>query len=172
MRLFIAINFDQDTKSKITSLAQRLKRMNISGNYTKEQNYHLTMLFLGESDNRQLQIAKRAIQDIKINPFDITIQNLSNFSKNILHLKVRPCPSLNQIHQYLFERLKDEFSLTSSSFSPHITLVRKPSALPQENNDVFGDILPINYYVDSISLMLSTRENRQLAYKPLYVHKL
>ncbi len=172
MRLFIAVNFDQDTKSKITELAKRLKSLGISGNYIKEQNYHLTLLFLGESDHSQLQAAKKAIQRIKTKPFDITFQNISNFGKNIIHLKVKPCEALGQIHDFLRESLIDDFSLTDTLFSPHITLVRKPSFLPSPKADIFGDILPFDCLVDSVSLMLSSCQNGKLVYTPLFTHTL
>ncbi|HHW90220.1 MAG TPA: RNA 2',3'-cyclic phosphodiesterase [Clostridiales bacterium] len=172
MRLFIAVNFDQDAKSKISQLAERLKSLGISGNYTKEQNYHLTLLFLGESNDRQLQAAKRAIQRIKIKPFDITLKNISNFGKNIIHLKVKPCEPLNQIYNFLYESLKNDYCITNTSFSPHITLVRKPNFLPSPKADIFGDILPFSYFVDAISLMLSSRQNGKLIYTPLFTHGL
>lgn len=171
MRLFIAVNFDDNTKSKITQIADRLKAAGLNGNFTKEQNYHLTLLFLGESDERQLMIAKKAIQEIKTQPFDITFQNISNFSKNIVHLKVKPCEQLTQIHNFLYDKLKSYFSLDASKFSPHITLVRKPSFIPNIK-DEFKDILSMDYRADNVTLMLSSRQNGELVYSPLFVHKL
>jgi 2'-5' RNA ligase len=171
MRLFIAVNFDDNTKSKITEIAGRLKAMGISGNYTKVQNYHLTLLFLGESNERQLQFAKKAIQEIRIPPFDISFQNISNFSKNIVHLKVSYCEQLTQIHNFLYDKLKSYFTL-DDKFSPHITLIRKPDFIPNIKSDEFGDILPFVYRVDNIALMLSSRQNGELVYAPLFVHKL
>lgn len=172
MRLFIAVYFDQQTKSKITQAADRLKSMGLSGNYTKEQNYHLTLLFLGESDARQLQAAKRAIQELKAEPFDITFQNISNFSKNIIHLKAAPSQQLNDMHRFLCERLKNDFALREPNFSPHVTLVRQPNFIPNAKKEDFKDILPIVYRADNVTLMLSSRENGALVYAPLFVRKL
>lgn len=172
MRLFIAVNFDPDTKSKIAQVAKRLQDMGVLGNYSKEQNYHITLLFLGESDERQLFLAKNAIREIKLEPFDITIQNLSNFAKNIVHLKVQPNENLNYIHNYLYERLKNYFTLDNSAFSPHITLIRKPNKISFEKNGEFRDILPFSYRTDNVSLMLSSRQNGELVYTPLFEHKL
>ena len=50
MRLFIAINFSPSFKKAILSSAQQLRDRGVRGNFTREENLHLTLAFIGESD--------------------------------------------------------------------------------------------------------------------------
>lgn len=170
MRLFIAVNFDDQTKQKISQTADLLKKAGVKGNYTKDFNYHITLLFLGESDQNQIISAKKAITQVKLNTFDITFQNISNFGKNIVYLGVNNSWVLKDINQFLFEHLKDDFLLKDNRFSPHITLIRKPDFIPTAIST--DGLLPSKYTVKEISLMQSVRIDGELIYKPLFCHKL
>ena len=167
MRLFIAVNFDQITKQKISQAADILKAKGVKGNFTNQNNYHITLLFLGQSDDYQTSAAKKAITQIKKDPFDIKLQNISNFGKNIIYLNVTDSVILQDINQYLFDTLKKDFLLEDNRFSPHITLVRKPNLIPQD-----VDISPFDFTVSEIALMQSIRIEGELIYKPIFSHKL
>ena len=49
MRLFIAINFSSEEKSKLFSIIADLKKYTVGGNFTRSENLHLTLVFLGET---------------------------------------------------------------------------------------------------------------------------
>jgi 2'-5' RNA ligase len=122
---------------------------------------------LGQSDDYQTSAAKKAITQIKKDPFDIKLQNISNFGKNIIYLNVTDSVILQDINQYLFDTLKKDFLLEDNRFSPHITLVRKPNLIPQD-----VDISPFDFTVSEIALMQSIRIEGELIYKPIFSHKL
>ena len=44
MRLFIAINFDDKIKDELCLLIDKLKNYSVSGNFTKRENLHLTLV--------------------------------------------------------------------------------------------------------------------------------
>ena len=48
MRLFIAINFDEETKQSIIAVQRRLREWG-RGNFSHPENLHLTLAFLGET---------------------------------------------------------------------------------------------------------------------------
>ena len=48
MRLFIAIQFPDRIKKALSYLQQDMRDIGIEGNYTKEENFHLTLVFIGE----------------------------------------------------------------------------------------------------------------------------
>jgi len=48
MRLFVAVNFDDVTKSRLLSIQEKIKEKSVRGNFTKPENFHLTLLFIGE----------------------------------------------------------------------------------------------------------------------------
>jgi len=53
MRLFIAINFNDSTRDKLRGLRDDLRGRAASGNYSKDENLHLTLVFLGECGAQQ-----------------------------------------------------------------------------------------------------------------------
>ena len=50
MRCFIAIEFDENTRNTLASIQNELKNQGVQGNYTRIENLHLTLKFLGEID--------------------------------------------------------------------------------------------------------------------------
>lgn len=51
MRLFIAINFNEDVIEDLVRLQAEFKRCRVAGNFTKPENLHLTLVFIGEYGN-------------------------------------------------------------------------------------------------------------------------
>ncbi|HEY8390554.1 MAG TPA: RNA 2',3'-cyclic phosphodiesterase [Clostridia bacterium] len=170
MRLFIAVNFDDTIKKKISQIADWLKQQGIKGNYAKESNYHITLLFLGQSEQSQIPFIKDAIVDINESHFDITLNNISSFGKNIIYLGVNDSKHLKNINAFLFNRLRNTFDLQPNRFSPHITLIRNPDYVP--SGIKVDEILPYTYTVNDISLMQSLRVEGELVYRSIFVHKL
>ncbi|MEF1303914.1 2'-5' RNA ligase family protein, partial [Vibrio owensii] len=55
MRLFFALTFDQRSKSQLKQIQDKLQQQGIEGRYTYEDNFHITLAFLGESTEEQTQ---------------------------------------------------------------------------------------------------------------------
>ena len=51
MRLFIALNFDANTVDSLCRLQSLLRDNDVEGNYTKPENLHMTLSFIGEYGN-------------------------------------------------------------------------------------------------------------------------
>ena len=49
MRLFTAINFDDNIKDALSAAISELKARGIRGTFTLRENLHLTLVFLGET---------------------------------------------------------------------------------------------------------------------------
>jgi 2'-5' RNA ligase len=61
MRLFVAINFNDDTRSRLLALGEEIRSHSVRGNFSAPENLHLTLAFLGECDPQQTAAAKAAI---------------------------------------------------------------------------------------------------------------
>ena len=48
MRLFIAVNFDEAAKSRLLAIQDHLKAQSDRGNFSRPENLHLTLVFIGE----------------------------------------------------------------------------------------------------------------------------
>jgi 2'-5' RNA ligase len=58
MRLFFAITFPDRIKTALADISQRLQAQLPSGHWTRRENYHLTLVFLGEMTPTQASAAK------------------------------------------------------------------------------------------------------------------
>lgn len=54
MRLFTAILFDDKVKNELYFIRNRLKDMSVKGTFTNFENFHLTLVFLGEVEAETL----------------------------------------------------------------------------------------------------------------------
>ena len=60
MRLFVAICFSDEIKALLSSVCQKLKTQSLSGNFTRPENLHMTLAFIGESN--RVAAVKSAMQ--------------------------------------------------------------------------------------------------------------
>ena len=51
MRLFIAIQFEDEILDALTDFQGDLNAQGVTGNYTKRENLHITLAFIGEYGN-------------------------------------------------------------------------------------------------------------------------
>jgi 2'-5' RNA ligase len=49
MRLFIAVNFDEELTGRIVEIQEKLRTATLKGNFSRRENLHLTLVFLGET---------------------------------------------------------------------------------------------------------------------------
>jgi 2'-5' RNA ligase len=167
MRLFIAVNFNNDTKNELLALRDELRSRSEHGRFSAPENLHLTLAFLGECDAKQTAAAKSAMDGIKVAPFAIEIECVGRFKRNggdIWWAGVRESKPLLSLHNDLTDKLRAAgFILEKRRYSPHITLGREivTNATPWQI-DPFGET------VTSIELMKSERINGKLTYTAIY----
>jgi 2'-5' RNA ligase len=56
VRLFVAVNFDDTTKSRLLALQDWIKKQAVRGNFSRPENLHLTLVFIGETDAALLPV--------------------------------------------------------------------------------------------------------------------
>src|SRR5574341_2274192 len=61
MRLFIAIEIPEETKSKMAEIQRRLKDSGVDAGWTRPEGIHLTLKFLGEVPEAELDGVKAAL---------------------------------------------------------------------------------------------------------------
>jgi 2'-5' RNA ligase len=49
MRIFIAINLEQEISDALEKLIHKLKDQSVQGNFTRKENLHITLIFIGET---------------------------------------------------------------------------------------------------------------------------
>ena len=167
MRLFIAINFAEETKARLLALRDALRAQSARGNFSLPENLHLTLVFLGECDARQCTAAQKAMAAVAFAPMEIAINHVGRFRRDggdIWWTGVREIPALMALQQDLTERLLAAgFALERRKYSPHITLGREvvTDAAPWKP-EPFGET------ISRIDLMKSERIQGKLTYTAIY----
>ena len=169
MRIFVAINFDKYTKRNILAVQERLKAIS-GGSYTHPENFHLTLVFIGEVEKEQMEALKHALFKVSVPKLTLEFDRTGFFSKgggDIWWIGIKENETLNRLQCDVYDAIKAAgLPLQSNSFKPHLTLARrvKLHRKPQQN-----ELLPEPFTAntDSISLMLSSRIEGRLTYTEL-----
>jgi 2'-5' RNA ligase len=167
MRLFVAINFDTTTKSRLHSLRDELRAHAAHGNFSLPENLHLTLAFLGECDAKQAAAAKAAMDAVHFEAFDLTIERVGCFKRDggdVFWAGAREDKPLLDLQRDLTEKLfAAGFSLDRRRYSPHITLgLEVVTDWSPRRIEAFGET------VSRIDLMKSERIQGKLTYTAIY----
>ncbi|NQU97832.1 RNA 2',3'-cyclic phosphodiesterase [Candidatus Woesearchaeota archaeon] len=124
MRLFIAVEAPKELKEFFVKLQKQVDK-GAKINLTKE--FHLTLKFLGEIDEKKLKEVKAKLKEIKHEPFKIKTSNLGVFPTEsyikVVWMGLKPYDRINELQKKIDEQLKDMFP-EDKRFHPHITLGR------------------------------------------------
>lgn len=177
MRLFTAINFNKEIKNSLHENIKRLKSYAMQGNFTRPENLHLTLTFLGEVVPDKVGKVKQAMDKVVAKPFALTISSLGYFQRregDIYWLGIEKSATLLSIYNQLSKSLiQAGFPLEKREYKPHLTLGRRVILKRQFNKAEFEQNMQfMNIEVDKISLMKSERIKGKLTYTEIYVKKL
>ena len=160
MRLFTAIQPSHGFRAALEDLQQRLREAGVTGRYREPDGLHLTLAFIGEwpEDITELLPAVRK-------PFSVTLSHLGIFPEaNVLWAGVEPCEELDLLAKQVRHCLADAgIPFDRKSFSPHITLARKPF-VPEK---VILSEIPVprvSMIVDDVCLYRSDRGKDGMVY--------
>ena len=167
MRLFIAINFNDETRAQLLALCDVLRSRSGHGRFSAAENLHLTLVFLGECDAKQAAAAKAVMDATAFEPFLVTVERAGRFKRNggdIWWAGLKQSKALMDLQEKLTDDLTTAgFTLEKRKYSPHITIGREVAtdAAPWL-------IEPFGETVASIELMKSERINGKLTYMAIY----
>lgn len=176
MRIFIAINFQDPWIEELTHTISILQKHSLKGNFTRKDNLHLTVAFIGEVAGDRIDELIHTMKKVSFHPFIMELLDLGQFRYQgdvLYYRKVTCSKELTGYRSHLLEELKGaNFSVDEKEFVPHITLGRK--CLMKEG---FTDIdfnqllLSKSMIVHEICLMKSEQINGLLTYTKLYGRK-
>ncbi len=164
MRLFIAINFDEDAIAEIESFQKDLKDAGIEGNFTRPENLHLTVAFIGEYGNPDdvLDI----MENVPFDVFSIRIEKIELF-RDMYFATMTNHPSLQSYVRRIRRQLANAgIPFDKKTFKPHITLVRKATC-KGDRPVIEWDGSWYSIPVQSVSLMRSERGKQGMVYTEL-----
>lgn len=175
MRTFIAIELSPEVRDYLSDVQKETQKHCRRGNYTPQENFHVTIHFLGEIDPADVEYVKEAMFEVaqRNKVFDLKLGQIGFFGrgdKGILWAGLEKSDPLQRLFFGLEKSLERQgFAREKKGLSPHITLGREVE--PQRN---FSDVQKAvvldsrSFRVEKITLMESVRRGPRLIYKPIY----
>ena len=160
MRLFIAIKLSDAMKDSLIRLENILYDRGVRGNYTSEENLHLTLVFIGEYPDCEPVLD--ALSSVAFSPFELRLEGMGRFG-DLWWAGMRDSAPLTAIVRRIRRALaENDIPFDRKRFSPHITLIRKAAGeMPGTSPE------PVSMQVDTISLMRSERGRNGMIYTEL-----
>ncbi|HOO44150.1 MAG TPA: RNA 2',3'-cyclic phosphodiesterase [Bacillota bacterium] len=168
MRIFIALLFDEPVKNKIWDMLNEVEEIAEKGNYSRYENLHLTLLYLGETSQEMLGKIIAKLKEIKFKKFSYQTGHLDFFkkakTKKIVYLSVNRSMTLESLQHLVCVKLKElNIDFHSEKYTPHITFGREVSLISDDDLQMVKTV-PLEILADRISIMESTRIDGQLTY--------
>lgn len=130
LRLFTALALPPAAASDLAMMQTALP----GARWTRPENFHITLRFIGEVDVRTADDAASALAALSAAPFDLTLKGCGVFGKDAprsVWVGVETNPALDRLNAKL-ERAFQRIGLRPDKrkFMPHVTLARVKEADP------------------------------------------
>lgn len=160
MRCFVAIDISDEARGEVRKLQKNFAEANMK--LVEPQNLHMTMEFLGELTDFQIDQCKEIFKNIKFQKFTAHLGNVGFFPPE-LYIKVawvslEPEKVIKELHERIHNSLKSIIAL-DERFESHITLARikfvkdKKQFIEKFKNQKFRQV---EFAVNSFALKKST----------------
>ena len=140
-RTFIAIGLDKSVRARVAALQEALAPAAPDVKWVEEENLHLTLLFLGEVDDRELPAVCRAVQEAvaELPAFNLSVEGAGAFPNarrpRILWVGVgEGAADVVAVHDALEGPLLELgcYRREERKYTPHVTLGRTRSERPAD----------------------------------------
>ena len=172
---FIGINIPAATAEE---LAEAREHWNLQSHkkYTRPQDMHVTLLFIGSAEEQQLQAAAQALEEISQAPFDLTINGVKTFGNpqtpRIIYAALADCDPLTELQEKIKGTVeKFGINLDPKPFVPHITLAAKWAGGTELEEALQLTLPAITFRVDEFSLFRIEPQNMR-KYVPQATYRL
>ncbi len=163
-RVFIGLALPASVKDTLVHWQEKSKGSFIKARAIKRENLHLTLLFLGNTEDTALPGIFHAMDTVasKYPSFPAVTDAIGRFSgKRIIWARLSPEETLAALHRALSAAL----SRPAEDFASHITLFRDA----RETGRPLPPLSPVSFRVDSLTLFESRQSKSGVVYTPLHV---
>lgn len=132
IRAFVAIPLPEEAVRAMTAAQVGLP----SGRPVPEENFHVTLAFLGEHPDPVIEDVHLALERIRVPAFELTISGLGLFGSDkhrVLYASVEPEPGLTRLREKVVQAARGAgVELPRERYAPHVTLARFGAGLRGE----------------------------------------
>lgn len=173
IRLFIALNFDNEVKAQIKEVIYKVKSNSIHGRFVNEEHMHLTLEFLGEIKDERVGLIKEIMDDLEFGAFSFSLTKIGYFKRregNIYWLGIEDNDILLNLQKKLHQSLIDKgFELEDREYKPHITIGREVKLEDSFNTNELNNVAgKIKIDINKVDLMKSEFVNGRLIHSVVY----
>lgn len=163
MRVFYALTFNKEAKLNMLEYRNDFANNSIEGAFVNPNNFHLTLEFIGEVNEKELNLLTNLLYEFKNYPKDLIVSYIGSFkrkNKEVVWLGIEDNNELMMLQKQLRKLLiNNNFNIENRNYKPHITIGRQVlRADPRE--DVI--IQPLKLPIHSMALMESKRVSDKL----------
>ena len=123
MRCFIAIDVSETISNQLKELQNKFENL---ASITFPKIFHLTLKFLGEISEKQVEDVKNSLRRVKFKPFDLELTDVGSFPDdkriNVLWVGVKPAERVIELQQEIEKNLNG--FAKDMRFHPHLTIGR------------------------------------------------
>ena len=161
MRLFVAIQLSDSIRDSLSAVQTYLRDHGVRGNYTKLENLHLTLAFIGEYSDPDFVL--EVIRSVPFAPFPMRIEGFGSFG-DLYWCGIGANDSLSSYVKRLRRALAENgIPFDRKKFLPHITLIRRAEF--DRHRGFPGVAVPdVSMQVSGVSLMRSDRTKSGMVY--------
>ncbi len=164
MRLFIAIQLNDELKERVREAQDAFRRQGVRGNYTPAENLHLTLAFIGEYGDPDDVLD--AMETVRFSPFALTMEHAGCFG-DLWWSGFAESRELNALVKSLRHALADAgIPYDKKKFKAHCTILRR-AAYAKGSEPPQIHFAPVSMRAERISLMQSTRGRHGMIYTEL-----
>ena len=163
-RLFFAVELEASVKVQLLDFQHSL--LDLTARPIAGENFHITLSFLGNTSEKNVESVLDAISPLKIAPFEVKTDSLICWPKSkIIALSISdPDKKLAQCKKEIEKQLSDAsfFQFDKREFIPHVSLFRQfeePVIQPQDFSTTIA--------VEAVSLMRSQQLPQGVFYETL-----
>jgi len=122
MRLFIGIDLPVEIKNHIELSVYPLQ-VTTKG-WEHPHDYHLTLLFIGETPPIEIPFIVHQLNEITFTPFSLTLKTIEFFNRRVLYLSCEDSLELLNLRKDITFHFSKYKKPETKKFIPHITLKR------------------------------------------------
>lgn len=170
VRLFYALTFPASVRLSLIRLQDHIRSSAVRGNFTRKENIHLTLAFIGEVPSSEVTELCSVLDQLDGKPFTLSFNRIGFFGRDIWWTGAAYDPDLASLQGQLETKLRTKgYRVEERPFAAHITLARQVRLGGSiERRQVARPITPIPVKCNRISLMESTRIDGRLTYVELH----
>ncbi|HEV3142435.1 MAG TPA: RNA 2',3'-cyclic phosphodiesterase [Gemmataceae bacterium] len=133
MRTFIGVPLTPTIRAKLVALQEDLAESSVAVKWVEPENLHVTMLFLGEVDSREVLTVCKTVEEVvaMMDPFSMRVAGVGCFPnlrrpRTIWAGIEQGSQELTELHDALEAPLMEQgcYRREDRAFTPHITLGR------------------------------------------------